>query len=276
MNLVRIAVLSDIHGNAAALEAVLDDIERADVDRVYVLGDVVNGGPEPEVCWTRVRERADGILAGNHERYVLSAAARDPRFDEEAWGPAHWTARQMSLRALAELEALPATIELDASGRDHSSERGTLLCHASPRSDDDMMFPDTPADDVRPMLAGVPHATVVRGHNHEVFERTIDGVRVIAIGAVGLSFGDRTGAEYTLLEAGAEGWIVRNRRVRYDVEATLRACRDTGYLEDAGPVARLFAAEIATGRKHLSPFMRTYYEPSEHDSLRTAVDRYLR
>ena len=267
---VRIAVLADIHGNKPALDAVLADIERERTDGVYVLGDIVNGGPEPSLCWHTVRGRADGILRGNHERYVLSAAAGDPAFETDAWGPPRWTAEQLSASELEDLAALPPHIALDAG-----PASGTLLCHASPRRDDDLILPDTPLEDVRPMVRGASHATVVRAHNHVAFARHVAGIRILAIGAVGLAFGQPPRAEYALLTARGAGWAIEHRRIAYDVDATLRACRDTGYLAEGGPVARLFAAEIATGRRYLADFMRRYYDPAAHASLDEAVDAYL-
>ncbi len=78
-----------------------------------------------------------------------------------------------------------------------------------------------------------------------------------------------------MLTERGDRWDVEHRRIPYDVAATLRACRATGYLDEAGPVARLFEAEIATGRRYLSDFMRRYYEPGRHPSLAAAVDAYL-
>lgn len=273
MDHVRIAVMSDIHGNAPALASVLADVERHAVDRIYVLGDVINGGPEPEACWSLVQERADGIVRGNHERYVLAALADEPGFAGGTWGPAHWTAARLSPSALAEIAGLPHAIALEDWP---PGGMGTLLCHASPRRDDDAIFPDTPNESVRPTLEGIDQGSVVRGHNHVAFEREVAGIRLIAIGAVGLSFGVGPGAEYAILDASSTGGSVEHRRVTYDVEATLAACRHTGYLDEAGPVARLFVAEIETGRPHLGPFMRRFNEPSEHESLGAAVERYLR
>ena len=267
---MRIAMLADIHGNKAALDAILADIERERTDAVYVLGDIVNGGPEPSACWRAVRGLADGILQGNHERYVLSAAAGDPTFQSDAWGPPRWTAEQMDAHELEDLAALPPRIPLDAG-----APGGTLLCHASPRRDDDLILPDTPSADVRPMVRGAPQATVVRAHNHVAFERRVAGTRILAIGAVGLAFGEPPRAEYGLLTSRGGRWAIEHRRIAYDVEATLRACRDSGYIAEAGPVARLFTAEIATGRRYLSDFMRRYYDPAAHASLDAAVDAYL-
>lgn len=267
---VRIAVIADIHGNHAALDSVLTDARRVGVDRIAVLGDIVNGGPEPERCWIAVRAVADILVRGNHERYVLAAAEGDSQFTAEAFGPARWTAGRLAPAELAEIAALPIAVEVA-----DTPAPPAMFTHASPRADDDLILPDTSPEEIEPMLAGTRQGVVVRGHNHVAFDRWVAGVRVIAVGSVGLPFSIPPRAEYSVLDTTTKTWSVERRRVDYDVAATLRACRTTGYLDEAGPVARLFAAEIATGEKFLSPFMRGFYDPARHASLSAAVDLFL-
>lgn len=265
---MRIAAIADIHGNHAALDAVLSDARHLGVDRIAVLGDIVNGGPEPERCWRDVQAAADILLRGNHERYVLAAAEGASKFTSDAFGPARWTAGRLTPVELAEIAALPMSVDVA-----DTPAPPALFTHASPRADDDVILPDTPAEEIAPMLAGIQQGIVVRGHNHVAFDRWVAGVRVIAVGSVGLPFSTPPRAEYSIFDTSTGAWRVERRRVEYDVAATVRACRTTGYLDEAGPVARLFAAEIATGKKFLSPFMRGTYNPDA--SLSAAVDLFL-
>lgn len=265
MTHVRIAVLADIHGNAAALRAVLSDLDAQSPDRVVVAGDVINGGPDSPTCWKIVRDRGFDVLRGNHERYVLSARAGIEPFDEEMWRPARWTRGRFDDADLDAIAVLPETLEVD----------GVLFCHASPRNDIDRIVPSTPAEEVRPMISGVGHDVVVRGHNHVAFELRVDGIRLIAVGAVGLPFGDPPMPAYAIVARRGGRWIVEHRRVPYDPCETVRACVASGYLEEGGPVARLFTAEIATGRQHLTPFIRARAGGSFPGDLADAVDAYL-
>src|SRR3954462_10430843 len=95
---MRIAVLSDIHGNIHALDAVLADVEREDVHAVWCLGDIVGYGADPNDCCERVREQADLVLAGNHDMAVTgdlsleefsSGAAIAARWTQEVLHPDH-------------------------------------------------------------------------------------------------------------------------------------------------------------------------------------------
>ncbi|MBI3743861.1 MAG: metallophosphoesterase family protein [Chloroflexi bacterium] len=138
---MRVAVISDIHSNLAALEAVLADADRRGVDEVWCVGDIVGYGPEPSACLAIVRDRASVCIAGNHDLGVAGQTARgstgSPRtegggehatvdlawFNEYALAAIRWTARTMSPEEKRYLGSLPPVL---AHGR-------YTLAHGSPR-----------------------------------------------------------------------------------------------------------------------------------------------
>jgi diadenosine tetraphosphatase ApaH/serine/threonine PP2A family protein phosphatase len=119
---LRAAVISDIHGNLYALQAVLDAVARDAPDEVWSLGDVVGYGPRPNPCCALVEERADLGLAGNHDLGVLGSLSIDD-FSLEAAYSAQWTRTVLSDASRAYLEGLPSQAQVD----------GAELFHASPR-----------------------------------------------------------------------------------------------------------------------------------------------
>jgi predicted phosphodiesterase len=119
---MRIAVISDIHANRPALEAVLADIDDERVDRVWCLGDIVGYGAEPDVCCELTRARADTCLAGNHDLGVRGDLPLD-EFSRGAELAARWTQETIDDANLAYLQ------ELEPQG----VEAGVGLYHASPR-----------------------------------------------------------------------------------------------------------------------------------------------
>ncbi len=121
---VRVAVISDIHANLYALEAVLGEIDREPPDAIWCLGDTVGYGPRPNECCDLVRERADRVLIGNHDLVALGSAdvALD-EFNPEAAAASIWTSEQLSEQSRAFLEGLEPTAEVD----------GAQLFHGSPR-----------------------------------------------------------------------------------------------------------------------------------------------
>jgi len=119
---MRVAILSDIHGNRHALQSVLSDVDDASVDEIWCLGDIVGYGADPDVCCELVRERADVCLAGNHDLAVTGELATDD-FARGAAIAAEWTRQTIDPENLDWLQTL----------RPSAERAGVGLYHASPR-----------------------------------------------------------------------------------------------------------------------------------------------
>jgi predicted phosphodiesterase len=267
---MRIAALSDIHGNLHALEAVLEDAERAGADRIVVAGDVAIGGPDSLACWHTVIARGLPIVRGNHERYLLAAAAGEPAYAAVNWQPARWSAARFAPDDLTAIAELPLTLTLD-------DVPDLCITHSAPTDDYAYLTPDTPDGEVTEAFRGVPAATAVRGHYHRAFERRLPGLHLVSIGSAGLPLAGSTDAEYALLERTGEGWSAEHRRVPYDLTGALAAYGTSGYLEGGGPVARLFQEELRTAEYQIVPFFRRYREVWEGEGvgLEEGVGRWL-
>jgi predicted phosphodiesterase len=255
---MRLALIADIHGNLPALEAVLAEIATIKPDRLIVAGDIVDGGPDSGACWRRVKALGCPVIRGNHERYVFDYGTprADPAWASPQFAPLRYARAELSPEEIAELAALPS----------HWSDPalpGLLVVHASLRGDNDSIFPYTPDAHLDPMFEGLDPAVelIVRGHNHACSTREWGGRRIVTTGSVGLPQDGNPAAQFLVLEkdvAGAGGWTVRHRAVRYDVGATLRRFRESGYLDKAGPLGRLFYREMETGTHQIVPFLRFY------------------
>jgi predicted phosphodiesterase len=269
---MRVAVISDIHGNLAALEAVLADIEAVGAERVVVAGDLVNGAPDSRACWELIRSRGYPTLRGNHERYLfdLGTPAEKPEWRGERFGAVRWAAARFSRDELEEMRRLPSCLR--------SAELPDLLVvHASLRSDNDDLRPYSSESEVRAMFQGAGERLVVRGHNHICATHTLPDFTVVNCGSVGMPLDGNTDAQYLMLERAAGRWSWEHRSVRYDVDATVRRFREDGYLDAAGPMGRLLLREIATASHQMVPFLRQWERWSENGGLglAAAVDRFL-
>jgi predicted phosphodiesterase len=236
---MRVAALYDIHANLPALDAVLDDVRAANVDRIVVGGDVLPG-PMP-------RETLERLLAldlpvqfiyGNGDRAVLAQmAASDPR-DVTYWGTTsggplpeplqevlRWTARQLGADHQRVLAGWPATCRLEIPGAG-----SVLFCHATPRNETECFTRLTPEDRLVPIFDAVHASVVVCGHTHMQFDRTIGRTRVMNAGSVGMPF-QEPGAYWLLI-----GPDVQLRHTPYDLAGAAARIRATAY-----PQARDFA-----------------------------------
>jgi len=272
---MRLAVIGDIHGNLAALEAVLAELEQVAPDQIVVSGDVVDGGPDSALCWERVKSLGCPVLRGNHERYVFDfgTVRADPVWATPQFAPLHYTLENLSVAQRAELAALP----LSWTSRDWP---GLLIVHASQRSDADSIWPHTPSEALDLMFSQNAPPLIVRSHNHFCSTREWRGRRlvreprrrlvqeprrrIVTTGAVGLPLDGHPRPQFCVLTrsrsaAGRPAAIrVEHRNVAYDVEATLRRCQETGYTARAGVLGRMFMREIATGAPQVVPFLRHF------------------
>jgi predicted phosphodiesterase len=214
---VRVAVLSDVHGNLPALEAVLAELEAERVGRIVVGGDVASG-PMPVETLDLLRAAGATFVRGNADRVLdFAGGAAGPR---EVWVQARvWVAARLGEERLAFLAGLPldAVVDVDGLGP-------VRFCHGAPGSDTLTVTRLTPDERLRELLAGVDERVVVCGHTHVQFDRLVDGVRVVNAGSVGFPYEARPGAYWALL-----GPDVAFRRTPYDVEAAVREIRATGY-----------------------------------------------
>jgi putative phosphoesterase len=205
-----IAALYDIHGNAPALRAVLDELRDARPDVVVVGGDVV-AGPQPAEVLDLLVRSGFGLrwVMGNGDRAVL-----DPRRE----GPF------AALDAFAHSRLRADQLELVASFEPTVTVGGLLFCHGSPRSDEERLTRVTPEARLAAVLAGVSSSTVVCGHTHQQFDRRAGGLRVVNAGSVGMPYEGRPGAFWATFD-GAEPQL---RCTAYDVDAARAELVATG------------------------------------------------
>jgi predicted phosphodiesterase len=208
----KVAALYDVHANLPALEAVLAEVPE---DATILLGGDHVYGPFPAETLERLR--------GLGERAVWLRGNCDRELSEPGTGPASvevldWVRGRLSGEEIEFLSNLPATVTLTVDGLGE-----VLFCHATPHNDTDFFTDATPEQRLAPVFADVAAATIVCGHSHLQFERSVGGKRVINAGSVGMAYEDKPGAYWALL-----GPHVELRHSRF-VPAALA---ETGYPRD--------------------------------------------
>jgi predicted phosphodiesterase len=241
---VKIAVISDIHGNLPALETVTADIERWQPDRVVVDGDIVNRGPLSRDClqWVLDKQAKYGweLVRGNHEDYILecdsvNAPTSGPEYEVRQF--AHWTYRQLT-DYLSVLADLPDSTSVCAP--DGSEMR---IVHGSMRDNRDGVYSETSDEELREQIAPAPRIFVT-GHTHRPLIRYIDGTTVVNIGSVGASFDlDRRLSYGRFTWSASKGWDVQLVRLPYDFARLEQDYKTSGFLDEAGPLAQLMLVE---------------------------------
>ena len=216
---MRILALYDIHGNPDALDAVLADPRAARPDAVVVGGDVVPGA-FGRVVLDRLQALGAELLVpvhwirGNGERETAAAVDGPPATaGDNAAEMAAFSARELGPQRARALGGLPLTMRVD----------GRLFCHATPRSDEEIVTRISAPERWSAVLAGVDAPLVIAGHTHQQDDRTVGGVRFVNAGSVGLPYEGDGDARWLWIDDG----VPELRRTAYDAAAAGRRMRAT-------------------------------------------------
>ena len=222
---MRVALVSDIHGNLPALDAVLDELERERVDELVCLGDVAVG-PQGAACVERLAAISCPVVRGNWDDWFLNGIpALGGEVGAKLAETGTWWAAQLSDEHRDRL-------------RSYVSPRrvGPLLCfHGSPRSNEDVILAETPDAELELMLGGAEDPVLAGGHTHLPLVRRHRDSLLVNPGSVGLPFRQGPGpvriarwAEYAIVDADGDRVAAELRRTGYDVDAYLELARTSG------------------------------------------------
>lgn len=237
---MRIAIISDIHGNLSALDAVLADLRPRSIDVTYCLGDLVGYAAHPNEVTARVRAEGIPTIMGNYDDGV--------GFDRDECGCAYtnsvdkalgdrslaWTKATVTHENKAYLRTLVSEIRFEADGR------RVLLVHGSPRRINEYLFEDRPVSSFQRIAASSNADIIVFGHTHKPYTKLVDDVLFVNAGSVGKPKDGDWQACYILLDPSDAASPVEFIRVPYDVASEAAAIR-------ASELPDKFAVDIETG-----------------------------
>ncbi len=248
-----VALLSDIHGNLPALEAVIAELALRRPDAVYVLGDMTNGCPWTVEVLDRLSDAGWPMLLGNHDDAVLQLGTprMEPRYaDRERYATLWWTREHLPVRHLAHLQRLPLELNPHLEGAPP-----LRLFHGVPGNFFVGFRPNGTAEWAAGHLANVAEETVADGHTHFPMVRQLGRWQVVNDGSVGASYDGDTRASYAWLEGDAAGWRADICRVAYDLAEVERGFVESGLLAAGGVTAELFRRSVLTALPWTSDFL---------------------
>ncbi len=221
---LRVAVVTDIHGNLEALRDVMDDIaRRGPFDRFVAGGDYCLNGPDPAGALDLIADRAEVLLKGNTDRDIVDEGASDPDLGDKKRASIAWTREMLGDDRITMLAGLPHSQTIE------TPEEPLLVVHANAHDLDRHIFPDLPAREVRALLAPFSAGVVVFGHLHIPYRRRIGQLRLFDVAACGLPRdGDRRAVWGAFEWAPRTGWRGTIHRVAYDYGSTVLRMLECG------------------------------------------------
>ncbi|HEY9148091.1 MAG TPA: metallophosphoesterase family protein [Gammaproteobacteria bacterium] len=273
---MKIAVLSDVHGNVPALEAVLEDIRGWGADEVVLNGDLLNRGPcsRDALALLQREQPTARLLRGNHENWLLHCAEHGPERESPTFEIdrfAHWAVAQLG-DALAQVAAWDDHLDME------DLEGGSLhITHGSRLGDRKGIQPECGEDELSQKL-GDPRDLFIASHTHRAFSRHFNGTLVINTGSVGQPFDGDERASYVRLQFHRGRWRGEITRVDYDRARAIADFERSGFLEEGGALTRVIFREFYEARMHVGPWRRHYLEAVKAGEIGVAeaVERYMR
>jgi putative phosphoesterase len=239
IRIVRIAILSDIHANLLALDAVLADAETQHVDGLTIAGDLITDGPDTAEVLKRVRSLNCPVIMGNREDYIL----RYRNGEKPAWdgslqmAAVLWASKSISDADFRYISTLPEQVVVELEGG-----QSLRVVHGSPFSMYELLRPYQDMATVEKSALAVREPVLVFGHNHIQWSGMVHGRLLLNPGSVGVHFNRECKAEYAILTHEDRQFSAELRRVSYDFAALEQRLVTSGLME-AAPVWTMITFE---------------------------------
>ncbi|WP_432663872.1 metallophosphoesterase family protein [Wukongibacter baidiensis] len=222
---MKIALISDIHGNLIALREVLLDIENRNIDSMYCLGDLVGYGPFPNEVIDVMKEKGIPTVQGNYDEKVTKDSNRSSLANDEIGNLSIkeqiliWTQDNISKENIKWLESLPEKIEVEVEGRK------VLLVHGSPRRNNEYLYEgSTELDEIGEII---DVDVMACGHTHKAYHEIVNGIHMINSGTVGRPKDGSPDITYMIIDITDNNIETEMVKLEYDYEAVAKAIEDS-------------------------------------------------
>jgi predicted phosphodiesterase len=231
---MRVAIISDMHGNDFGFEVALNDLARTQVDQIVCLGDAIQGGPQPAQTVKRLRDLGCPVVMGNADDWMLTGedSGAEGKASEKMLAVREWSLSQLSEADKAFISGFQPTVEIDLGG-----DKKLLCFHGSPTSFDDVILPTTSEEDFQRFLGAFQPAIMTGGHTHMQQIRRLSDTFFFNPGSVGFAYSHQQPeddfradpwAEYAILTHDDGRLGLEFRRVPYDAQEMINVYLNSG------------------------------------------------
>ena len=266
-DMIRLAVLADVHSNLAALDACLSDAKRFNVRCYLFAGDLVSDWHQPNEVIRRIESVSEHVIRGNREEYMIGRRNGDfagiwSRYAQFA--SLAWTYEALSSQDLDYLETLPAQMHIPVN--DTYSIR---MVHGSVFKSNELLYMRDGNAAVKPSLDAIRENILIFAHSHEQWQTTVDGKIAVNPGSVGVHFNKKRGAEYCILEFTPYSMNVIFRQVPYDLAKYAAAYCKTDLYEKAYVWFLINYLGMYTGYNYVPAFFKSIEQERKVSDLST-------
>lgn len=254
---MKIAVLSDIHGNLTALNAVLKDITDAKIDKFIIAGDHIIDCPQHNEVLNRMKSLDAYVIKGNREKYIMDyhyGIKSDWRSYKQMAAPV-WVHDSLEEDNLKYISELPEQLSISLPQRD-----SIRVVHGSPFDISEQLYEEKYPERVEKALKEIEESVLICGHTHWSWSKRVFNKLILNPGSVGVPFNKRSCAEYAVLTWSDNQWSASHHQVEFNIEELEQMFFESGLYQECRAWSRVTLESIKQGKDIAADFINHAYE----------------
>ncbi len=261
---MKIAVLSDIHGNLTAFNAVLNDINMVDIDKFIIAGDQIVDCPENNEVLEKIKKLNAYVIKGNREQYILDyhKGMHNEWSKYEQMAATVWTYNNLDKDNIKHIDELPEQLNISLPKMDT-----IRVVHGSPFGISQQLFKDKYPERVEKSLKGIKESVLICGHTHKSWSKVAYNKLIVNPGSVGVPFNNNKFAEYAVLTWNDNKWLVSHHQVEYDLKELEHKFFQSGLLKNCRTWSMLTLQSIKEGKDVTIDFIKYAYNLAEESGF---------
>lgn len=242
---MKLAVLSDIHGNLTAFNAVLNDINKLGINKCIIAGDHIVDCPQDNEVLEKIKSLNAYVIKGNREKYILDyhKGIHNEWSEYKQMAAVVWAHNSMYADNIRYIDELPEQLNISLPKMDT-----IMVVHGSPFDISEKLFQGKYPERIEKALKGIKESFLICGHTHESWSKVAYNKLIVNPGSVGVPFNQNKFAEYAVLTWNDNQWIASHNHVEYDFKELEQIFVESGLFRKCRAWSRLALQSIKEGR----------------------------
>lgn len=262
--MMKIAVLSDIHGNLTAFNAVLKDINELGINQYIIAGDLITDCPQPNEVLEKIKSLNAYVIKGNREDYILDY--HKGMYDEwskyKQMASVVWTYNRLAEGNIEYINKLPEQLSISFPQMDN-----IRIVHGSPFNAREELLPDKYTERLEKALNYVNESVLICGHTHRQWSKELHNKLIFNPGSVGVHFNKNKVAEYSVLTWNGNKWEVSHRQVEYDLKELEEAFWESGLFQSNSALSKVTLQSMKEGTNKVIEFIMYAYKLAKEEGF---------
>lgn len=262
--IMKIAVLSDIHGNLTAFNAVLNDINELGINQYIIAGDLITDCPQPNEVLEKIKSLNAYVIKGNREEYILNyhKGMHDEWSKFKQMASVVWTYNTLDECNIKYIDKLPEQLSISFPQMDD-----IRIVHGSPFNTREELLPDKYPEKLEKALNYINESVLICGHTHRQWSKELHNKLIVNPGSVGVHFNKNRVAEYAVLTWNSNKWEVSHRQVEYDLKELEEVFLESGLFQSNSALSKVILQSMKEGKNKVIEFIDYAYKLTQKEGF---------